>query len=368
MYFLKRWKIDIYAFILLFVGIFVLCGCGQSDIPSMENVASRTGEEVNMGYAETEGIAGTGDIAEDDENSENHELFQDLPQPLEVPVNTKGEEIHYHGEDGINLGSAMRRCRSDGDNIYLVYGGLDLYVMPIGADEHSRANIDNPEGLDVCNITMDIYGRIHLLMSRGGEEWFIWRLDEDYQIDKVMDVSAYFETARVPVCFLIDKDGTYCFLWPIDRDGIIVDSEGELKHRFNPKSLEIRWIYEAAAGKDGRIYLVYSEGDDKLKIGELDVENGVVKKEDSALCFPDSEIFTSMFSGTDTNLLLFSPYSGIWAYDHENGVMENRVPLSDIGFDSCSEFYPLGFLADGRLLLMGWSGDDYYLKYIPAGK
>lgn len=375
MYFLKKWKIDIYgrqrmdkkAFILLFAGIFVLSGCGQSDIPSVENVASRTGEEINTGYAESGGISGTGGI-EEDENSENNESAEALPQPLEVPVNTRAEEIHYHSGDDIHLGSAMRRCRSDGDNIYLVYGGLDLYVMPISADEHSRADIDNPEGLDVCNITMDIYGRIHLLMSRGGEEWFIWRLDEDYQIEKVTDVSAYFETPRVPVCFLIDKDGTYCFLWSIDRDGIIVDSEGELKHRFNPKSLEIRWIYEAAAGKDGRIYLVYSDGDDKLKIGELDVESGAVKKEASALCFPGSENFTSMSGGTDTNLLLFSPYSGIWAYDHENGVMENRVPLSEIGFDNCPEFYPLGFLADGRLLLMGWSDNDYYLKYIPAGK
>ena len=355
------------ALILLLMG-FILSGCGNSDIPLRENVDNSVSEESNTSISEIGGIEGTESMAEADENNKNSESSEDFSQLLEVPVNTEAEEIYYHGEDGINPGRAMRTCRSDGDNIYLAYGEPDLYVMPIGADEHSRANIDNPEGLDVCNITMDIYGRIHLLVSRGGEEWFIWRLDEDYQIDKVIDVSAYFETVRVPVCFLIDKDGTYCFLWPIDRDGIIVDSEGELKYRFNPKTLEIGWIYEAAAGKDGRIYLVYSDGDDKLKIGELDVESGTVKKEDSALCFPGSENFTSMSGGTDTNLLLFSPYSGIWAYDHENGVMENRVPLSEIGFENCPEFYPLGFLADGRLLLMGWSESDYYLKYIPAGK
>ena len=71
----------------------------------------------------------------------------------------------------------------------------------------------------------------------------------------------------------------------------------------------------------------------------------------------------------------------MWAYDYDNGSMENRVPLSEIGFDPNTEFYPLTFLPDGRLILLGKTvnnnpidgvGDenfkDWLLKYIPAGK
>jgi len=356
------------ALILLIVGVFFLSGCGQRDNLSTEtvdagfSVSEDTGEdeeETSMNFTQTEESA---------EAYETNRPSEDLPKPLEVPVNTGAEDILYRGGDDIDLLRAMRRCGSDGENIYLVYGEKDLYVMPIGADQHSRVNIDNPEGLDVCNIDVDIYGRLHLLMSRGGEEWFIWRLDESHQVDKVMDISAYFETKQIPGWFLIDKDGTYYLQWSINRDGIILDREGALKHRFTPQSLGVLWIYQAAVGKDGRIYIVHGYMDQELEIGELDVESCSIKKEDSSLCFSGDETFSAMSGGTDTNLLLFSPYSGVWAVDHEKGVLENRVPLSDIDFGGETEFWPLAFLADGRLLLLGKTGSDNRLKYIPAGK
>ena len=84
-----------------------------------------------------------------------------------------------------------------------------------------------------------------------------------------------------------------------------------------------------------------------------------------------------MAGGTDTNLLLLSPYSGVWAYDKESGI-ENLVPLSEIGFGSNTEFYPLTFLPDGRLVLLAGMADgnymddesskDWLLRYIPIGK
>ena len=351
------------ALILLLIGLFVLFGCGQGDNYLMETVGNDVEEKNDNTFTDMEEEAE--DIVEADEMDI---LSEDLPKVLEVPVNTKAEDIHYYIEDDIDPLRAMRRCSSDGENIYLVYGEPDLYVMPLGADEHIRANIDNPEGLDVCNIAMDTYGKIHLLMSRDGDEWFIWCLDESYQTEKVIDVSAYFETTQLPGWFLIDKDGTYYLQWSMDRDGIIVDSEGVLKHRFTPKSLGVKWIYQAAVGKDGHIYLVHGYMDEELEISELDLENCFIKEETSPLCFSGNETFSAMSGGTDTNLLLFSPYSGVWACDTENGILENRVPLSDIGFESNTEFWPLTFLVDGRLLLLGKTQNDIYLKYIPVGK
>jgi hypothetical protein len=79
--------------------------------------------------------------------------------------------------------------------------------------------------------------------------------------------------------------------------------------------------------------------------------------------------------------LLFSPYSGVWVYDNEQEFLENRVPLSDIGFGLDTEFWPLSFLPDGRLLLLGQTVDTDHadnveadstkpmiLKYIPVSK
>lgn len=347
------------AFISLFIGIFLLCGCGQSDNPLSQTADNYFDEEIDTNNMKTEA----------------NESLEGLPEPLEVPVNTQVEDIHYHNEDGIDLSRAVHRCVSDGENIYFAYKEPDLYVMPIGTDEHRPANIDNPQGMNVCNIAIDTYGRIHLLMAgQDNDEWFIWRLDEDYQIDKIVDISACFETTQSPFWFLIDKDGTYYFQWLIDRNGIIVDSEGVLKHKFTPESLGVRWTYEAAVGRDGQIYFVYgNNADEKREIGELDVENYSIKKEDSTLYFPNNETFADMFDGTDTNLLLYSPISGVWAYDNEQGIMENRVPLSDIGFDSGTDFWPLTFLPDGRLLLLGKTvnvdnTNDVVLKYLSAGR
>lgn len=342
--------------ITLFLGIFILSGCGQNENGKSEGSIPLTGAV---------------DHPVDEEG--NTELIE---------TEKKAEDIYYRSEDGIDLSRAVHRCVSDGKNIYLVHGGPDLYVMPIGTDGHSPAYIDNPDEMDICNIALDTYGRIHLLMAgQDNEKWFIWRLDENCHVDKTIDISAYFETKHMPLWFLIDKDGTYYFKWAISRNGIVVDSEGVLKHRFTPESLGARWIYEAAVGKDGLIYIVYGNSDGELEIGRLDVQKCSIENQNPNLCFSGNETFNAMSGGTDTNLLLLSPYSGVWAYDYENGIMENRVPLSEIGFDPNTEFYPLTFLPDGRLILLGKTVSnnpidgvgnenfkDWLLKYIPAGK
>lgn len=354
--------------IALFIGIFILSSCGknenverESNTPVTEIPSQHVSEETSTEFSETT-------FAKDENRTEN-----------------KAEDIPYHSEDGIDLLRALHRCVSDGKKIYLTHGEPDLYIMPIGTDEHIPANIDNPEKMTVCNISLDTNGRIHLLVAgQDNETWFIWQLDESSQVDRSIDISSYFETKHIPLWFLVDKDGTYYLQWAIGRNGIIVDSQGILQHRFTPEFLEIEWIYEAAVGKDGRIYVVYSNSDEKIEIGKLDTKKCFLEKGNPALCFSGNETFSAMSGGTDTNLLLFSPYSGVWAYDGDNGVIENRVPLSELGFDSNGEVYPLTFLPDGRLILLcetvidkngnpvndidKESSMDWLLKYIPAGK
>lgn len=347
------------AIILLCIGIFTLSGCNRNNDFFIETEHNDVSEESHTSITNAE-------------DNETLKPSESLPKPSEVPVSTRMEDILYHSVDDIDISLSIHRCKSDGKNIYLVYGTAgeaDLYAMPVGTNEHSQMNIDNPEEMVICHIAIDTYERIHLLVAGSNyDKWFIWRLNENYQIDRIIDISSYFEIKQMPHWFLVDKEGMYYLQWVLSRDGIIIDSDGELQHKFTLKSLETRWTYEAAVGKDGRIYLVYGDGDGKLRVGELDIEDCTIKREDSSLCFTDDEVFSEMSRGTDTNLLLFSPFSGVWAYDQEKNILENRVPLSDIDYPPGTNFYPLTFLPDGRLLLLGNIGSDIHLTYIPAGK
>jgi len=353
--------------IILLIGIFILSGCRQNEITTASDSVS------------TEKFENSVSEAIDIKTSETEDRNDGLQKPPKVPVNTKAENIYYHSKDGIELSRALHRSTADENNIFLTHGELDLYIMPIGTDEHIPANIHNPEGMLVLHVTTDTMGRIHLLMvDYDNREYFIWQLNENYQTENEIDISAFFEHKnRIPLWFMIDKDDIYYLQWPFDRSGIIVDSEGTLKHKTTKESLGTKWIYEAAVGKDGCIYLIHGNPDEKIEIGKLDVENGIIENVNPALYFPGDEIFMTMSGGTDTNLLLFSHYSGIWACDTEKGILENRVKISDIRPGFNDEFRPLVFLPDGRLILLGEAIDTnndneslkfLLLKYIPAGR
>lgn len=384
---MKRFAYIKKTLFLLFIGMLTVSGCGRNGDFSSGMVAgkeistepSETGNKVTTeSGTETENNANTESRTETEnaagtEESEAVGSAQGQPMLLEVPVSSEKEDILYHRVDGIDISFSAHRCQSDGENLYLVYGAageLDLYVMPIGADEHFQANIDNPEGMVICHIAIDIYGKMHLLVGGNNfEEWYIWCLDENKQVEEVINVSDYFDIKQMAHWFLVDKEGNYYLQWVLSRDGVILDSEGTLKHRFTLESLDIGWIYEAAVGKDGLIYVIYRDrGDEKVRIGEFDVESGSIIKEDSPLYFSCDEIFNGMSRGTDTNILLFSRYSGIWAYDQEQGILENRVPLSEMGLARDEESYPLTFLPDGRFVLLQGGKDGIHIKYIPARK
>ena len=347
---------------VLIIGVFLSAGCGQGDTVLNDSTVAYAEEESKVEWNETEGMQG----------SEIKETEKPVSKTMEISVNDSAEEVGYVSEDEIDPLRAIHRCVSLGENVLLAYNEPDLYVMSIGEEKHSPSGIDNPGEMKVCNVAVDTYGRIHLLMAGSDYgEWYIWQLDEEYRVDRTVDVSEYFETKQIPLWFLIDKDGYYYFQWPRDRSGIILDSEGEMKHKLTTQSLEVSWIYEAAVGKDGEIYFAFCMEDDKIKIGRLDTENGSIDKNDLSEPFPENETFSLMAAGTDTNLLLFSPYSGVWACDIEKGIFENRVEIPDMDYRKDTEYWPLTFLKDGRLLLLGRSvgeASGFLMKYIPAGR
>ncbi len=293
---------------ILLGSIFLLSACGPQDDSSKETSTSVVEQESK-------------EQSDEEVDEILNEQVEKVSESIRIPINTQEEEIPYISEDGIDPMRALHRCVSAGENVFLAYNAPDIYSMPIGAQKHGQTGITNPDSLNVCNVAVDTYGRIHLLMAGSDyEEWYIWQLDEAYQVDKVMNVSDYFETKQIPLWFLVDKEGNYYFQWPFDRNGMIVNDKGEMVHKLSTQTLEISWIYEAAVGKDGMVYLVFSTEDDQIKIGRLDVEKGCIDKENLSEAFPAQETFSLMAAGTDTNLLLYSPYSGIWACDMEKGI------------------------------------------------
>ena len=350
------------ALFALLMAIFILSGCGQGGDIAEIGGSDAVAESADSRFNVDEHINGQSATPSPEATVS--------PHPSAVPINTEAMDIFYR-EDDIEIWRAMRRTEADGENIYLAYGEPDLYVMHIGQDEHRAANIDNPQGMDVCHVAIDAHGRIHLLMAGdNNEKWFIWRLDESYQVDKKIEISAYFETKQMPIWFMIDKDGTYYLQWPLEQNGIIVDSDGAFMHKFTLDSLGIGWVRQVAVGKDGKIYIVHGYMDDRREFAKLDTENCSVENANPDLFFPNSEIFTEMASGTDTNILLYSPYTGVWACDTEKGIMENRVKISELKVGFADEFWPFVFLPDGRLVVFGNAADSggELLRYIPVGR
>ena len=222
----------------------------------------------------------------------------------------------------------------------------------------------------VCSVTRDMEGYLHLLMSSSEfDRWYIWQLNDALQVEKEVDITACFDTKQIPLWFMVDKNGNYYLQWMMNRNGAIVREDGTLLHRTTTDSLGISWIYEAAVGNDGLIYLLYSPDGDGKEIGTLDTQSGCLRTDATELVIPGDDAFSAMAAGTDTEILVFGPYCGAWAYDSEKGTFEQRIKLSDIGYEEGVDYRPLNFLADGRLLTEGsTTKEETLLKYIPVGR
>jgi len=367
------------TFISLLIGICLLCACGQSVDGNVDGDIFAEEAAVNHLEKGNPIPIKTGDGKINDIGDPS----MDSPKPFDIPVNTTAEEFHYHAVGNADPLSGTPGTKSDGKNIYLLTDH-SFYEMPIGTDETRPLDIEVPAGMEVYNFALDGHGRIHLLIAqRDMGEYYIWRLDGGYQAEKTIAISDYYTDSAYdrPRWFLVLDDGTYYIQWPLEQDGIIVSSEGALKHSFTLESLGIGWVKQVTVGRDGHIHIAHGIWEEKVEIVMLDTDSGSVINENPDLLFPYDEIFFAMSGGTDTNLLLYSIYSGAWAFDAERGVMENRVSLADIrsGFSREAEFWPRIFLPDGRLFLVGASADDnadnaaadnapLLIKYIPVGK
>lgn len=346
--------------VCVLIVVLSLLGCGQEVMPIDEGLQGNVKKEISEYLSKSVNR----NVCDKEEIPEKHQ------------VNRQELEITYVSQDGIDPMRAMHRSISVGGNIYLTYNEEDGYYIPIGETGQLPLGLENSKGLHVCNVTADVYGRLSFLMSNEDyNKWYIWQLDEENQVKNEIDISEYCKTKYIPNWFLVDKDGYYYLQWPMDRTGMVLDNGGVMLHRTSPQSLGVDWIYEAAVGKSGNIYILYGDEIQGKQFGKLELMNASLQMTKSELVLPEDEVITLAGAGTDTELLLFSPYSGIWAYDDENEILENRVPLSEITNGQNKEYLPLVFLEDGRLVMLAQVDNsdtekeaEFSMRYIPAGK
>lgn len=361
------------ASVITLISIFLLSGCGQ-DVNSTNSEANSPVESV------VEHIVEEAVFSPPSDKTENPESVEVVPAPLVIPVNRNAEDIYL--SDHIYF---VPPCVSDGENLYFRKDALlgdekpGLYVMPVGGDEIRLADIDIPVGMDIAELAIDAYGNLHLLIqNRSDEILFIRQYNADLQVEKEIDIAEYTDEFRKPNHFLVNRDGTYYIHWKYQNTGLIVDNVGKLLHKFSAESLGLGWVTAAGVGSDDEFYLVHDTDDMKPKIARFDIDSLTVEIDKLSLELPEEELFTLISVGIDTELLLYSETSGVWVYDIDTGILENRIPLSVNSWGYYSQFYNLAFLPDGRLLLAttvlknNEPGDENFeswlFKYIPTDK
>ena len=361
-----KYKKHIWLGVLL--STLLLTGCANTNNDPLEVPAKTPGAKPESSQ-EAEGVM---------PSQSTEEVKESQTEPIggeNSSVNTTREEVRYICEDGIDLSRAEHRCASDGKNLYLAYTETDLYVLAAGETKHQPVGLKNPAEFKVCNVTIDTEGKIHLLMATPElDKWYIWQLDDTMQPDKEVNITPFFVRNRIPLWFMVDKDGYYYLQWIEDRKGIILDADGALIHETTCASLGVNWIYEAAVGKDGSIYLVYNRKGENKKIGTLDPKQGSLRQDGIILKISETDTFSAMAAGTDTEILLYGPYCGVWSYDSEKRTFEQRIKSEDIGYSGDMDYRPLGFQADGRFVTVGGAMEsdarvkELLLKYIPVGR
>lgn len=255
------------------------------------------------------------------------------------------------------------------DNSYFIAG------MQAEEKQFCELPVKIPDGMRVIRMTVDYLGKCHILLMSVEkviieneeldqityEESFIWTIDKEGNIEKILNVSEIFAEERSrPFCFTTDNAGNYYF--ENKKDIIKVDSKGNVDMRLSSTG-EIEAI---GCGRSGDIYCIYfnEEGIDTLDILKEDGLAGY------GITLPYiGPRYSSIAAGTDTELLIFNIEGGVYTYERDENVVEQRISENNMpvsGENAASH----GFLGDGRLCLMthDYEGEIITFYYISAGR
>ncbi len=348
---------NLYKNIFLILIVLLLNGCSNdSDINSNINGAE------NVADTQTEAVA---------ESTENRNMKEEDSLSVVQPSNQQ-EDIIYNGEENIQDAVAGR------EHIFF-YGYTEngehcIYIMKNGETTavQSEAEWDEKDKRIKCMAT-DVTGNCYVLMVSVTEDYVdyktmeIMKVSTDGKVLGTIDVSDHIKGSdwqMLPDGISIDSDGNIYLFSEADKYGIVVVNEdGDMLGYLENKSE--RYIEGIGRGKDGAVYIVYSNAGE-YSLGMIAVNGELINTHENVL--PESVgKYKYIGSGTDSNLLVYGKTGSIYAYTDELEA-EERVDKGDMTFDAY-EAKILGFLADGRMAVSYLDNEQMrHFLYLPTVK
>lgn len=299
-----------------------------------------------------------------------------VPDRELVPINTTDEEIpvEWCGERlsraSACLGSTMYFSQWAGEDT-----NSALYEMNIGEASLQPSEIQIPEGMEIKAMAGDSKGHLHALIrpaAKASDKAYglIRELDKEGNVIRDVDVSEAINGRYVLwQAFIVDSNGNYYIK---DLDYLLcISKEGQPLWEMNNRSLEISRSY-AMAAVDDSVYMTYQRNG-VTYIGEINTADGSIGEEYVLPEITENDSVLIMDRGTDSDLLLYANNSGIWSWNHDGSMLENRANRSEAQLPYSEVIVARMFLRDGRLLLVKnvSDGDEMVgitFQYISGGK
>ncbi|MDE6606899.1 MAG: hypothetical protein K2K54_03975, partial [Lachnospiraceae bacterium] len=342
--------------------VFLLSGCDHN-FDRMDEMDSNLNHEETAADTQAETI---------DVIAENPNMKVENNLPVIQP-SSQLEDIIYDGEVKNLQGAVAGR-----ENIFF-YGytenGINgIFIMKVGesAAVQSEAEWDENRKRIRC-MTTDETGNCYALMVSVTEDYVDYKTMEimivaaDGKVMGTIDISDNIKGSDWKMLLdgiSIDSEGNMYIFSEADKYSVIVvDKTGELLGRLESES--DRYIEGIGRGKDGAVYIVYSNVGE-YSIGMIEA-NGELSNTHENVLSESVGKYKYIGSGTDSNLLIYGSTGSIYAYTDE-AEAEERIAKSNLSFDA-HKVKVLGFLADGRMVVSYLDDDNMrHFLYVPTVK
>lgn len=338
----------------------LLSGCGKEN--TEESRVEILEEEIDYSY----------------EKKQDDTIMQEalLDSKERIPVNTTNETFTADAE-GIHL---AKICVASGDKLYFCQWARDgrkaaLYQLKIGETVLKEVELDIPEGMDIYGMDTDKTGNLYLLMRTALTEEnvtsMIQKLDSEGNVIRSLDISETMQGKLSIVQSFLVKDNGDFYIKGMNAS-ICINSEGIALWEMKDEILGICESYAVVLGKDDEIYITYKKADEWY-LGKISAEDGTIAKEYLLPEIESDDKLLAIGQGTDSDFLLYSASSGVWAWNQTEGNLEKRADLSEAGMPLEEYIVIRTFLEDGRLpqvinIAEGDTLSERIYKYIPAGR
>lgn len=306
------------------------------------------------------------------EDSNEAEAKVSLPQ---AEVSDQEMAIPYAGE------TFQKSLFAAGGSMLYIYGLKEdgssfVGYMQKEEDYFQECEVKPGDNMRAFNMAVDGQNRCHILWMSVEEEMIngqsfdritydkscITIVNQEGKLQKEIDVSTVFSAEQKrPFCFAVNEENHYYFengnkLVEILPDGI---QGAAIACNGGNGSNEIEGI---GMGKSGALYCTYTSQDGTTELAKL--QDGALLPV-SAKLPPADAIYSGIYAGTDTELLLFNKAKGVFSYD--GNAVEERVPLVEFPI-SGQMISGYGILLDGRICVITQEEGNTTFYYIPAGK